>query len=1003
MKKLVFIFCLFHFCFLIAQKTIIDIEGALVKKSFLQADTLVTNFLARSQKQNGVSSESFRKDQLLIGDIYYKYGFIDKACELYWNVSLITRELSGENNELYIEDINRVAYIYELKGNYVTANKMYQENYSSAKVLSGKESVIYAAQLDNLGRMSEIRDDYEAAESYYIRSSEILASSGEDGSLVFAHNLADQAHLYYLLGSYTASEALFRQSKYIYESHDFIHEAEYAYTLRFLAQLDVKLNNTVEAILLLNQALDIYSKVYCQNHPEYAHTLRDLAGVYLGTQHYDQCEELINKCLSIFEQTYGIEHLEYLATQALRGELYAAQNKTLESDSLIGQVLNYYEEYLGVDHLNYAEIELIHAKIKYSEGNYEDAIGINQRVVELYKQKLDPLHPKYAETINNLALLYWASGDNKRAYKFYEQNITNYVRQYKRYFPFLSEKEKGYFYDGIQLFFEEFNSFAIGQVNSNPEILGLMYNAEIATKSLLYHTSKEIRDHIGDNDVLINRYQRWVQVKELLAKISKLDKSELEKRGVDVEALESTANYLEKEISLRVEKEKEKEGTVFDVKWEDIRDYLQEGEAAVEIFQFDYFSPDSGGVFENKSFYAALIITPQTKQHPELILLKNGHFLESEALQSYKNFIQYQITDKVNFDHYLKPILDSDYLKNIKKIYFSPDGVYNQINLNTLFNKEKGVFVLDQLDLHFLANTKDILEVDEHILTDKDFQSGNFSSVLFGFADFHMNPFDDTESDSKHHIASESLLTRGGVGELFRGGDGIAELPGTKIEIESIEEIFSSHKGVVSKYMGATANEATFKSIDSPSILHVATHGFFMKDKEIESRGAIDSTTRGGVSIPELEHEENPLMRSGIMLASARYAYSEQTLKREIEAVLKGDQVEDGILTAYEAMNLDLSNTELVVLSACETGLGVVKNGEGVYGLQRSLQTAGAKSIVMSLWKVSDEATQKFMIHFYKEWFRVGNKRLAFIKAQQLTREEYKKPYYWGAFVLVGH
>ena len=175
-----------------------------------------------------------------------------------------------------------------------------------------------------------------------------------------------------------------------------------------------------------------------------------------------------------------------------------------------------------------------------------------------------------------------------------------------------------------------------------------------------------------------------------------------------------------------------------------------------------------------------------------------------------------------------------------------------------------------------------------------------------------------------------------------------------------------------------------------------------MKDK-IKEEATSTVMTRGGVEIPELQHEENPLMRSGIMLASASYAYSEQTLRDEIQAVIDGEQVEDGILTAYEAMNLNLVETELVVLSACETGLGVVKNGEGVYGLQRSLQTAGAKSIIMSLWKVSDEATQKFMVAFYKEWFKVGDKREAFLHAQQIVREEYKTPYYWGAFVLVGH
>ena len=116
----------------------------------------------------------------------------------------------------------------------------------------------------------------------------------------------------------------------------------------------------------------------------------------------------------------------------------------------------------------------------------------------------------------------------------------------------------------------------------------------------------------------------------------------------------------------------------------------------------------------------------------------------------------------------------------------------------------------------------------------------------------------------------------------------------------------------------------------------------------------------------------------------------------------EGKEFEDGILTSYEAQNLDLTNTKLVVLSACETGKGVFKDGEGVYGLKRSFQTAGAITVVMSLWKVDDAATKDFMNNFYDILIQTGDKSFAFRESQKMVKDKYSAPFYWGAFVLTG-
>ena len=211
-------------------------------------------------------------------------------------------------------------------------------------------------------------------------------------------------------------------------------------------------------------------------------------------------------------------------------------------------------------------------------------------------------------------------------------------------------------------------------------------------------------------------------------------------------------------------------------------------------------------------------------------------------------------------------------------------------------------------------------------------------------------------------------------------------LPETKIEVENISSILKSKGWQVNTFLADNASETNIKKQQSPRILHVATHGYFFQDIPVEK----DNNRFLGMDMKQVV--QDPMLRSGLLLTGAN-----KTLKGEVTSG------ENGLLTAAEASLLDLRETELVILSACETGRGEVKKSEGVYGLRKAFSDAGAQNIIMSLWKVDDEVTQEFMSLFYEIWLNDKTSiREAFNRAQLEIKANYPEPYYWGAFILVG-
>ncbi|MGB3227443.1 MAG: CHAT domain-containing protein, partial [Saprospiraceae bacterium] len=332
------------------------------------------------------------------------------------------------------------------------------------------------------------------------------------------------------------------------------------------------------------------------------------------------------------------------------------------------------------------------------------------------------------------------------------------------------------------------------------------------------------------------------------------------------------------------------------------------------------------------------------------------------------------------------------YMEGIKTIYFSPSGLLHRINLDAIPVSESETLA-DKYKLIELNSTRQLVIPDQVEIVNND-------AVLYGGIQFEA---DTTFHKNEPVIASRPRgeLSFSSVDSSLRGGSW-NYLPGTAREINSIESILKKSKVKITLKTGYSATEESFKNFganntSSPQILHIATHGYFFEDLIKSSQKSEINSQNENV----FKMSDHPMLRSGLIMAGGNATWQgKQTLEGR----------EDGILTAYEISQMNLSNTELVVLSACETGLGEIQGNEGVYGLQRAFKIAGAKYLIMSLWQVPDKQTSLLMTTFYKKWLNAespdnGGKKMtipdAFHAAQKELREIGLDPYQWAGFVLM--
>jgi CHAT domain-containing protein len=913
---------------------------------------VLSDVLALRTQVHGERSLEVGRAADALGKLQYDAGQYDPATKTLERALNTMRDLPKPAPITEATILDHLATLWQARGDYpkaegytLSAMKLRRRNLRNEPGLNIGSVTQLAELYQTLGRYSDALKLLQQATQSYAR-----AGRTDDDATAAQSSLAS---LYARLGQYQEAETTARKARESIRKNWDEASLNVASSNLLLARVITEMGRYKEARTLLDLGYATYQAKYGLSNINTAKVTAQLA---LNDFYQNQPEAALAKLRDALAQTeasVGRQHIEYASQLFLLAQLNIALRRYPVADSLITEGLLLQGKLLGTRHPDYLRTEAVQANLFTLIGDYKQADVVYTMVLRKWRSVLSERHPEYAFLLADYAHLQSLRGSLSKARTQYDKVNTLLLAQVNRYFPALSEAEKADYWAKISSKLDRYYAFVITQQAKDPRLLGAAYDLRLQTKAMLLSQAAAIRSRImaSQNEELINLYESWQAKREYLAKLYTLTKAELKVTRVDVGDVEGEVNSLERELS--------EKSAAFAARtsrkqprWTDVRAALAANEAAVEIIRISI----NRGERADSVVYAGLVVTGSSLKSPRLAVLPNGNQLERRQLVSYSRALSNRVVDTSSFRAYWAPI--EAQLEGRTTVFLSTDGLYNQVSLASL-RRPAGGYVLDRFDLRYISNTRDLLT-----RVDRSSFDGR-TALLIGNPDYNEN------------------LTAGS----FR----IPELNGTQSEVSAIDSMMLSTGWKTEQLSGAEATETHLKALSNPKLLHIATHGFFYPVTEGSEASVL--------GIDGARAAQNPLLRSGLFLAGAGESLSEE----RTSAFMSTGLADNGIITAYEVMNLNLDNTELVVLSACETGLGEVRNGEGVYGLQRAFSVAGARLIIMSLWRVNDEVTQELITQFYRYW--VVNKqdpRKAFRAAQEYVRARYEQPYFWGAFVMVG-
>ncbi len=719
--------------------------------------------------------------------------------------------------------------------------------------------------------------------------------------------------------------------------------------LRYSALIDVYLKNYIQAADKIWNVIKMCEDADEKNDINYFMAYQDLAQILFKVRDYVNMKKYMDISVAIYEQHFGSifqtkvpQMLMFINNYGLANYL----NKDLKTaEKCFKYVIDNcddtheFRNALSIAQINYASI-----LIKQHKYNDAEQLMLNTNVYDP-----EQIRMYWLNWITNELIL-----DKSNAVigglSMYNNNNAQVASMVLTDFP---KDERENYWNDISYEMLLLNNFvAAGYPNSQaPE---LAYNNTLFCRNILINTDKIIAKYVkkSNNIDLITLYdslQHW----QYKYTFQTSNKNEADSLKVLIRYAEDLVNHNIYHLDSVLLKNTRI--------WTDVKNSLTSGEYAIE-FSYTYLPhlDNNGKILEiNKDTLYCALITGHNFDHPNITLSISANFFDSIVFPPNTDVNWYNLTYTQSSTLLYRILFKSieSFIPDAHTIYYSPCGNLSQLNFD-LFTDENGTPLNRKYKMVRVSSTANIPEIKS--LDPKSFKT----SALYGGIDYKN--------------AADNLDV------AVRGVD-FRNLPNTGAEIKNVAKILTAANIKTDTICGENATEESFKKLsgNSPDILHIATHGFYLDE---------DSQKPFAQSVNTYSQKESAMALSGLALSGANNAW-------------KGNfdlpNVEDGILTAYEISQLDLSNTKLVVLSACETARGRIFPVDGVFGLQRAFKQAGAGSILMSLWKVDDNATATFMEYFYKFLFETNDRHKALKMAQDEVKKQFPDPYYWAAWVML--